>query len=70
MSRAYAVKGAVIISDDGTHVKYHPHCDKCGYTVENTTCSGHVGNGIRASLGMCTCPKCGAGIEVQINRDC
>lgn len=70
MSRAYVVKGAVIISDDGNQVKYHPHCDNCGYTMEGTTSRGSVGSGIRANLGCFTCPKCGETIWVQINRDC
>lgn len=70
MARAYAVKGAVIISDDGTIVKYHPQCPKCGHVMEGTTCSGHVGSGVRANLGGACCPRCGAYIDVQINRDC
>lgn len=70
MSRAYAVKGAVIISDDGTHVKYHPHCDKCGYTLERTTGNGHVGECESAYLSTFYCPKCGTINEIKINRGC
>ncbi len=70
MSRAYVVKGAVIISDDGRTVAYHLHCDKCGYTYQGTTCYGYVGSGQRAYLASDCCPKCGASINAQINRDC
>ena len=71
MSRAYVVTGAVIISDDGNaRVKYHPQCPNCGTVQQGTTCSGHVGKGIRASLGSCGCFKCGKSFPVQINRDC
>ncbi len=70
MSRAYAVSGAVIISDDGSTVKYHPQCPKCGHVMEGTTCSGYVGSNTRANLGVTTCPRCGATISTQINRDC
>ena len=68
--RAYVVEGAVIISDDGTHVRYHPQCPKCGNVEQSTTCSGHVSQGIRASLGGCSCFKCGNMFSVKINRGC
>lgn len=68
--RAYVVMGAVIISDDGNaQVKYHPKCPNCG-TVQSTTCSGYVGQGISAGLGSCTCYKCGKSFPVRINRGC
>ena len=69
--RAYVVTGAVIISDDGNaQVKYHPQCPKCGTVMQETTCSGHVGQGIRANLGYCSCNRCGKSFPVQINRGC
>ncbi len=69
--RAYVVTGAVIISDDGkAQVKYHPQCPKCGYVETGTTCSGYVSQGIRASLGGCSCFRCGNSWIVQINRGC
>ena len=69
--RAYVVEGAVIISDDGrAQVKYHPQCPKCGTVVQYSTCSGHVGQGIRASLGGHVCTKCGHSYTTKINRGC
>ena len=68
MSRAYVVTGAVIISDDGTTVKYHPQCPNCGRVETGTTCSGHVAR--MSNLGYCNCFKCGKSFPVQINRGC
>lgn len=31
MSLAYVEEGAVIISNDGVQVKYHPKCPHCGH---------------------------------------
>ena len=70
MSRAYAAQGAVIISDDGRQVRYHPQCPHCGKVNEGTTSNAAVGSGIRASLGIFNCFSCGKSFEVKINRDC
>lgn len=72
MSRAYVVRGAVIVSDDGQgQVRFHPQCPKCGYVVEYSTGSAWVGEGIRASVGVFgNCPECGTSIDVHINRGC
>ena len=70
-ARAYAVTGAVIVSDDcNTQVKYHPQCPKCGYVAQNTTCSGYVAMNTRNSLGGFNCFKCGTSFIAQINRGC
>ena len=69
--RAYVVTGAVIISDDlNRQVKYHPQCPECGTVMEGTTCTGAVGQGVRASLGNFCCDKCHKSFPVKINRGC
>lgn len=48
-------ENAVIISDDGNYVRYHPRCPHCG-------------KGIVASAGSHTCYQCRKSFQVRIIR--
>lgn len=61
--RAVAVKGAVLISQDGVTVHYRKKCIKCGHEDASRS-SMHIGHGtIRAHF---FCPKCRKNHEVQL----
>ena len=69
MSLAYVEKGAVIISDDGVEVKYHPKCPHCEHVEIGTTCRATVRHGI-VNAGGFNCSRCLTGYSVVIRRDC
>lgn len=50
-------ENAMIVSDDGAQVRFHPVCPKCGYVVRNVTGSGHCRHG-SAHVGSYSCYKC------------
>jgi hypothetical protein len=62
--RAVAVKGAVIISQDGTYANYRKKCSQCGHE-DACRSSMLIGNG--ATRAQFFCPKCRKSREVQIN---
>ena len=61
-------ENAVIISDDGNYVRYHPRCPHCGKVHENLTSGVGCGNGIVASAGFHTCYQCHKNFQVRIIR--
>ena len=67
MVQAYVVSGAVIVSDNGTIVRFHPKCDKCGYVETNFTSQIHCAHGTSSS-GGCSCPRCGQYSPTVIGR--
>jgi hypothetical protein len=59
--RASAVKGAIIVSQDGYSVYYRKKCTECGYEDGCRSCMP-IGNGIVRSYFFCT--KCRKNREV------
>ena len=47
-------ENAMIVSDDGARVTFHPVCPKCGKVMCNVTGSGHCSNGT-ARVGSYSC---------------
>lgn len=46
-------ENAVIVSDDGRQVKYHPRCPYCGKVNHISLASTYVGSGITNCHGPC-----------------
>ncbi|HVS35781.1 MAG TPA: GYF domain-containing protein [Gemmataceae bacterium] len=61
--RAIAVKGAVILSQDGVTVHYRKKCSQCGFE-DRCRSVMPIGNGMTRGNFFCT--KCRKGREVQI----
>ena len=49
-------ENAMITEDNGTQVKFHPVCPKCGMVMRNTTGSGHCTNG-ESRVGSFNCNR-------------
>lgn len=47
-------ENAAICEDNGSRVKFHPVCPKCGKVMQNVTGSGYCSNGV-ASVGYFSC---------------
>ena len=61
-------ENAVIVSDDGNYVRYHPRCPQCGKVNESLTSGVGCGNGIVAGPGFHTCYQCHKSFQVRIIR--
>jgi hypothetical protein len=61
--RAVAVKGAVILSQDGATVHYRKKCSQCGFE-DRCRSSMPIGNGTTRAHFFCT--QCRKGRDVQI----
>jgi len=62
--RAVAGKGAMIVGQDGTHVKFKKKCTTCGHE-ESTRHTLKIANGVTRIAFFC--PKCRKRREVEIN---
>jgi len=62
---AVALKGAVIIEQQGTRMKYKRKCEKCGW-VDNSTISTSVPSKNSKSTTSFSCPKCRNNQKVEI----
>lgn len=65
-TRAYA-ENAQIFYDDGSLVKFHPHCPHCGKVIIQTTSSQNCSHGI-ANVGRFSCFFCSETFPVVIYR--
>ena len=61
--RAVALKGAVILSQDGVDVQYRKKCSQCGFE-DRCRSSMRIGNGLTRVHFYC--PECRKGRDVQI----
>lgn len=65
MGQAYAVSGAVSVSQDGARCYYQHKCENCGYIEPGQTGLGIPSRG--SSTGTIKyCTKCGGKYEVRI----
>ena len=65
MENAYVING-VVVSDDGSTVRYHTRCPHCGDVNTTTTYSCHC-SGV-TNNGSVTCSKCYKHFEIQLRR--
>ena len=68
MPNAIVIEGAVIVSDDGSQVKYHTRCPNCGYVLVSSLYSGQVASHTIKSMGGHTCAKCKKSFIVKMKR--
>ena len=61
-------ENAVIISDDGSSVKYHVKCPYCGTVDTMCTRSAHVMHGIHIDPGVCSNCNCGKPFNIRFGR--
>lgn len=65
MENAYVING-VVVSDDGTTVRYHTRCPYCGDVNTTTTYSCYCSQ--VTNNGVVTCSKCYKHFDVQLRR--
>lgn len=65
MNEAWA-QNAVVISDNGTQVKYHTRCPFCGHVNTMSTGSIFVSNSICNTNG--NCPNCFKSFPLKFGR--
>lgn len=61
-------ENAVIVSDNGYHVSFHPRCPNCGKVHETVTSGVGCTNGTIASAGSFTCWQCRKSFQIRIMK--
>lgn len=60
-------QNAMIVSDDGAHVRFHPVCPHCGKVMTNTTGGGYCMHGT-SNVGRYSCICGGGSFPIVLHR--